>query len=813
MAKRIVLRVDSTISLTDAQLIEIAEKSGVPLTEQNIQREELSLSNQTKLFKERFAGVCAGANFLLDRLLEDKPCRLSIMRQNALRSYLTQLEVSYEKAINNPTLSLKDRQSILHEHACLLTSCFALSLKETQDYATHWLSKAEEYHLLIEPRDELMTLKAIETNGSLFYMLQQENHLPALSDTLLDDYWAVHQQTSPLPEWYTQLAPMEQHFLLFTLQETRLKATLQKVLSRDDLRDLFVNFSSRLRSIPGMANFRKHSISLLDSELMVLMEDERYASSMVSSRDIQKESVTQSVRDHHARTNIEHIIDTALPSLVNKKLAQREFSEGSTVHVELHMALQSLISPGIPEKFQPDAKLHADKIRVAETLNYHREEPWQAHNNQGEKTSINIIIDMHLQPTNHPLNDANKFGYTSFDEPGCLAFITTAHTFLEDNPTHKNHSDITHLIEEYGTLLRSGGFLHANIHDTNKRELYLSSLEQLLTLLQGNLPYGSCVSGKDRKALELMHTDAMLIYHRLYDNWPSYSDEENLARSHFVNIFSSLYLSHHHHISAALNSPGSEGIKTPENYLPKDIITNLNAYYVRLSPNGESSLTADDAFASFNELKSITKYILNISDSSYQKKAEAKLWYIELQLSNQSTQESITKNTYITESWNLIDELTSAKSVDLKKFWDSNTSYKADMKSAMRILGLFNTTAKPKGIKEISTVMKHSEGEINEQLLVQLNAIVQKRLETTTSLATTFVRYPDTEKLYTLLQHLLDISLNKEHCGGGESPSIYNGLCQLHATAKGYPPKAICTSLPLAATPEAIRDESSGCKI
>ncbi len=109
----------------------------------------------------------------------------------------------------------------------------------------------------------------------------------------------------------------------------------------------------------------------------------------------------------------------------------------------------------------------------------------------------------------------------------------------------------------------------------------------------------------------------MLIYRRPYGTWPTlFRYVDNAERARFVNIFCKLYTSHHHHYAAGFNADGSEGIKNIDDYLPADILYNLRALYARLS-NGESSLIADDAFVSFNELRSIQKFCY-VNDDSYQ---------------------------------------------------------------------------------------------------------------------------------------------------------------------------------------------------
>lgn len=178
-------------------------------------------------------------------------------------------------------------------------------------------------------------------------------------------------------------------------------------------------------------------------------------------------------------------------------------------------------------------------------------------------------------------------------------------------PFSAKRDDINDLVDEYGKALNSS-FGSAALYDYNGRELFLSSLEQLIILNQDGYSYGSCVSGKDRKAIELIHTDAMIIYKKIYEHWPSLTHATSSAeRTRFVALVAKLYLSAHQHELAGQNAPGSEGIKTPLVYLPKDICNEI----IRLLGIAEA-LKQDDRLATNNEVKnifsagSLDKYLL-----------------------------------------------------------------------------------------------------------------------------------------------------------------------------------------------------------
>jgi hypothetical protein len=133
----------------------------------------------------------------------------------------------------------------------------------------------------------------------------------------------------------------------------------------------------------------------------------------------------------------------------------------------------------------------------------------------------------------------------------------------------KQHYDLITAFHNYSAALSVGGFsIYAS--EQIKRELFLSSYEHILIELLDGISSGSCVSGKDRKAIELMHTDAAHIYHFFTGAWPKLSDTGK-ARELYVKIYATLYISWHQHTHADQNAPGSLGLKTPWMYLPYDI--------------------------------------------------------------------------------------------------------------------------------------------------------------------------------------------------------------------------------------------------
>ncbi|MDP1603517.1 MAG: hypothetical protein Q8M03_09660 [Legionella sp.] len=183
--------------------------------------------------------------------------------------------------------------------------------------------------------------------------------------------------------------------------------------------------------------------------------------------------------------------------------------------------------------------------------------------------------------------------------------VFAAHCYVKNNhpapdewvglTTH--FCDIAQINSDYGALLDSG-MGTATVLDYNGRELWLSSLGNLQIILTGGVVSGACVSGKDRKAVELTHTDAILLYREIYGKWPNI-DDTGIDRENFVDIVSDLYITRHHHQQAGKSATGADGIKHPHKYWPTDIAKAI------LAKTNKLSLRTDDILATNNEVDRI----------------------------------------------------------------------------------------------------------------------------------------------------------------------------------------------------------------
>ncbi|QEY52974.1 oxidoreductase [Legionella longbeachae] len=365
------------------------------------------------------------------------------------------------------------------------------------------------------------------------------------------EIWDTATQISSLPQWYWVLSEHQQFFLEHVLKGV------------DDVKDAVSFLSSRHRTLPLPANYAAHSLlGLSENGNMRELSAKRYRSSHIATRD--GLNWPKAVQQRHSDSNLAKVM---------------EYSKNDQLAI-----LQTLISPihateYVPNwitDYLPTLPPDLDLYKLARSAVERRKETQS------------------ILQNNHPYNMAKRLYYTQAYDKDSQSLLVTAKKYASFTP------GLQELLEQYQSVLESA-LGTATIFDYAGRELFLSSLEQLIILTIGGHSYGSCVSGKDRKAIELIHTDAMILYKECYGTWPVFDelpDKENRIR--FVSLVADLYMSRHQHEHAGQNAPGSEGIKTPEWYLPEDI-----AAEIRKRLDSERSLKDDDRAATDNEVKNI----------------------------------------------------------------------------------------------------------------------------------------------------------------------------------------------------------------
>ena len=416
------------------------------------------------------------------------------------------------------------------------------------------LNKAEQYYLMTIERPHLATLTTIPGDDNHLLIIDNKPIDPFTMETR-DELKKIQslQSTnddSSRPDWYTCLSEIEQ-------------ALLRHALSKCDLSnpDRIIFIPSRLRTIPSLANASEETWRLIHQKTGAMTDlGTCLRSAHIASRD--SISFTPEIQSLHTERNLSRL--------------QQYFGDRIGL-------LQTLISPiWVLDNITRDYFLEQQRIGAIEKLKQQQEQD--------------------LLSSNHPFNIARAITSTPENSPECLAILKVARDAISQA---KNPVVLEALTDDYEKTLNSG-LLTAYILDWNGRELFLSSLEQLIIMYCDGVSYGSCVSGKDRKALSLIHTLAMKLYQHQYNQWPKYTDTGQ-ARDQFTRIVAHLYLSFHHHYFSGQNAPGSNGIKTPDGYFPNDI-----CQAIKKQSRNPSILSQDDRLASNNEVKDI------IGSSRYQ---------------------------------------------------------------------------------------------------------------------------------------------------------------------------------------------------
>lgn len=486
----------------------------------------------------------------------------------------------------------------LFQHLVIL---FGSEFNHTLDVAARILSRSEDYVLMREEKPALVTLVPHNFANDNAYVLMAEVPQCPFSATMIQEFIAAKPKSARLPEWYRAMNHDEQ--LLFDY--------FMRDLTQDNFIEQVQSIPSKFRMIPGVPNFAKHILAVIDQNGNVLQKFiPRYRSSMISPRDFIKvdERGHRELRQKMTLANAEHLLRLEIDARLQSKFPQNEACPRASVEEylqeyakdRLHL-IQTLISPVIGSKlFIPDRHLHQDKVGAIKTINENGIEL----SFRGET----YRVPLHVFDTNHALNMARHIVPTGtlFEVGSTSSAITDLIIAARKIQESLQGGDSPSLILRLKIISEAISELESLVSDFAvgdpfHRELHIAGLEELIVSTLAGYACGSCVSGKDRKGLEALYVDAMLLYVMKYHAVPKYNDTE-ANRNNFIKIFVDLYLSHHQEEYASLNAPGAVGIKTPDNYLPQDIL-NL----IKQKSDQDSIFAQSDRLASNNELHKLLK--------------------------------------------------------------------------------------------------------------------------------------------------------------------------------------------------------------
>lgn len=519
----------------------------------------------------------------LARVLENNANKQLKDHIELFKNYIIQLRVEHLEYQGKPELEISDRQKKYMELMHLLELAVAEQLipyaekqlphgnKNPKKVAAKLIAKADEYQLATTLKPILVT--SIKEGGK--HVVQADIPLPPISELMAEEILSAKNAATELkPTWYKAMSVEEKLFF---------DDMVDGVEDAKDVINKIHSLSSMTRTIPGVANFSRHIIAVLDENGNMLSKEERLRSSHVASRDYlklkmkdvvsyAKQGPRQPWREDQERQskkvqlrlestvkNVEKIIEEFV---ANKYAGKGELTEADiNVLKDLPILVQTLVSPlAINIMKKPDVDLFKDKTRA---IDYLRANGCRIYfKGKFHHIKFDNIID-----TNHPLNFARHL-------------IGTGSIF-EYEPTI-NKKSIKKLIElaalsdrssikEAAKDLEDHYALKVKGLDHNRYELHCAALEEFIVTGLGGMSYGSCVSGKDRKGIEILYADAMSIYYTLEGSLPKFNEMDDKKRSKFVDILADLYISHHQQINAGQNAPGADGIKTPADYLPLDV--------------------------------------------------------------------------------------------------------------------------------------------------------------------------------------------------------------------------------------------------
>lgn len=556
---------------------------------------------------KRVSSINNGIAFLLDLPCYRSLASLAPKNKESLKATLNGIAqhcMSHLRNLNSTEIA--HYQNSLAHFTEFAVTALRIKLGITKHAATEILDRAEQFALLSQTRPAICTISNL-FNSENDFAVQIDTPLNPFSDEIKAELNAIEQNARELPIWYSALSNEE-------------KLLLQHFLNTHVIADFGTSInavSSKLRLLPVPSNYGKHTlITRIYSDFInpiLTVHSPEIRSSHIASRDVPRKNT--GTRTLHAINNLLVEIEEAIQFIINKmSMDGANYSHQIVVPI----LYQTLISP-IKD---PDTSLDKDRLLALSAIEHY------LHTRKRKDGEPNIHFL--LLTTNHPLNYARHLApllssETNESISNMLFFAknNARGTTIEQKLKSLACDKLQKYCDEWTTFLDP------------YRELYISTLEQLIVGAQGGISIGSCVSGKDRKAVEIAHTDAMRIYYVKYGYLPPlYADKNNqndlLAMQSFAEIFAEIYCTKHQPALAEQNAPGSFGTKTPGMYLPPHLQNAIKAWYTKHAalPNRDDhhiyavtaekdTLKESDILATNNDLENIKYRSLPTEQDDY----------------------------------------------------------------------------------------------------------------------------------------------------------------------------------------------------
>ncbi len=526
-------------------------------------------------FKKRGLAFKKGFDLLVENsdLTPDSKERLTIAVDHVSKSYKATLDF-------NEASSHDSMKETLDDYLCKLAILFSKHAKIDIKKATKQIMLAECMAAWDQGREPIRT----DSREGKDAIQQEEIPRRLLTKHQKEEFLGLMQGKKP--KWFAAMEDWQQRYLLQHLKKAPI-ATLENIDDR------LLTIPSSLRFIPGLANYSEHILKVTNTETgKILHESSRMRSSVVCAIDLSDNKLTAE-RQRITDDNIEQVLLNAindikekLPKNLNAKVKEEILQRNAIL--EIPITIQTLLSPSVLQSFSvllgsggvSDAAMVENKniaidkfIKLFENPKSKASEEMFKHLGLSKEGLIDVAFEgepVKIKPiiiaTNHPVNKLRTMkGPFDIEESKRNQLFSDKLLTLATKPyIAKDSGLLVAAVSNYKALLSNQKVTHAHRH------LFMSSLEEIITEQCSGVAYGSCKSGKDRKGMEVLHTDAVLTYFAKYKELPSYFDGE-VKRKQFIDIFVHLFNSGHQQDMASQNAPGARGIKELKNILSKDI--------------------------------------------------------------------------------------------------------------------------------------------------------------------------------------------------------------------------------------------------
>ena len=187
--------------------------------------------------------------------------------------------------------------------------------------------------------------------------------------------------------------------------------------------------------------------------------------------------------------------------------------------------------------------------------------PFKENNARWVTVEDTAIEGKNITHYNFGINNYRSATPVKIDEGYIKSLSDNAHI----NPFKKALEAHNKKIDELTFLQKS---MSSEKYDRNPN-LFSAALIDAAERWEGGISAGHCKSSKDRKGIELLMADTIMVYQALYNKVPGYDDAGN-DRKNFLQIACQLYRTGVYAEVAAFHSPGSKGLKD-DGFTPKDL--------------------------------------------------------------------------------------------------------------------------------------------------------------------------------------------------------------------------------------------------